>query len=121
MAASRTVAEFCDYCQTKGRGRGINVERARQGFQYLCEFLRGQVQGQPKPVDGVFVTFLRYLLKFPEILAWDYFQHESKEEVAKLMYGAIKTLRPDAQVGWHVYHRGTTWDAIYRAEMDYAE
>jgi hypothetical protein len=69
----------------------------------------------------VLVTFLRYLLKYPEILAWEYQWHEAKEEAAKLMYGAIKTIKPSAQVGWHVYHRGTSWDPIFRAEMEYAK
>ncbi|MEZ4865499.1 MAG: hypothetical protein R3C14_29585 [Caldilineaceae bacterium] len=112
---------FCDHCQAKGRARGINVERARQGFQTLYELIQGLQEGTAKVVDGVVATLWRIFLKYPEILAWDYFQHESKEEVAKLMYGGIKTISPTAQVGWHVYHRGTTWDIIYRAEMDYAE
>ena len=43
-----------------------------------------------------------------------------KEEVARLMYGAIKLIKPQAQVGWHIYH-WVGWQAIYRAEMDYAE
>ncbi len=36
------------------------------------------------------------------------------------MYGAIKSINPRAQVGWHVYHQGTTWDPIYRAATDYS-
>ncbi len=60
-------------------------------------------------------------MKYPEILAWELLWYETKEEVARLMYGAIKAIRPEVQVGWHVYHRGTTWDAIFRAAMDYGE
>jgi hypothetical protein len=112
---------FCEHCRAKGQARGIHVERARQGFQDLYEFVKGVQAGQAEARDGVLVEVLRHFLKYPEILGREYFQHESKEEVAKPMYGAIKMIKPAAQVGWHVYHRGTTWDAIYRAEMDYGE
>jgi hypothetical protein len=112
---------FCDHCRARGQARGINVERARQGFQTLYEFYMGLQSGTANVTDGVVVSLWRILLKYPEILAWDYLQHELKEEVAKLMYGAIKTIKPSAQVGWHVYHNGTTWDLLYRAQMDYAE
>ncbi len=112
---------FCQHCCARGQARGIDVERARLGFQKLYEFISGLLAGQDAPRDGVFVTVLRILLQYPEILAWEYQWHQAKEEVAKLMYGTIKAISPKAQVGWHIYHQGTTWDAIYRAEMDYAE
>lgn len=112
---------FCEHCRARGRARGIDVERARQGFQNLYELISNLLAGKSAPRDGVLVHVLRILLKYPEILAWEYQWYEAKEEVAKLMYSAIKAIKPEAQVGWHVYHQGTTWDAIYRAEMDYAE
>ncbi len=120
--AARTVPGcFCEYCRERSREKGINVERAREGLQHLYEFVQGLEDGSANARDGVLVTLLRYLLKYPEILAWEYQWHQAKEEVAKLMYGAIKTIKPAAQVGWHVYHRGTTWDPFFRAEMDYDE
>ena len=111
---------FCTHCQARGASSGINVERARQGFEKLHEFISSCLADKPAPVDGYFVSFLRILLKYPEILAWEYLWHQSKEEVARQMYGAIKAIKPTAQVGWHVYHP-VTWEPIYRAEMDYAE
>jgi hypothetical protein len=112
---------FCDHCQAKGRAKGINVERARRGFQELYELISGVQAGKPLPVEGVLISMLRLWLKYPEILAWEHLWHESKEEVAKLIYGAIKAIKPSAQVGWHIYHNGANWDLIYRAETDYAE
>ncbi len=112
---------FCDHCRKKATDKGINFERARQGFQQLFEYIQALKDGSANTVDGVMVSIWRILLRFPEILAWDYFQHQSKEEVAREMYGSIKAIKPDAQVGWHVYHRGTTWDMFYRAAMDYAD
>lgn len=112
---------FCESCRAKGRAQGINVDRARRGFQELYEFIYGLLQGTADATDGVLVTVLRYLLRYPEILAWEYMWHESRESLKREMYGAIKAIDPEAQVGYHVYHQGTTWDPIYRAEMDYSE
>ena len=37
------------------------------------------------------------------------------------MYQTIKSIKPDAIVGWHVDHQPSSWDIIYRAEMSYEE
>lgn len=111
---------FCEYCRARGRERGIDVERARDGFERLYRFVSDCLADKTAPVDGYFVQLLRLLLKYPEILAWEYAWHQAKEAVAREMYGAIKAIKSTAQVGWHVYH-AVTWEPIYRAEMDYAE
>ena len=112
---------FCEHCRTRGRAKGIDVERARKGFQDLFEYVRGLMAGAAKPVDGVFTGFLRVLLRYPEVLAWEYQYRLSREEVLQGMYGTVKGIRPDAQVGWHVDHQPSSWDLVYRAEMSYAE
>ena len=111
---------FCEHCARRGRDQGINVERARRGFESLYDFVSDCLADRPAPVDGYLVTFLRILLRFPEILAWEYTWHQAKEDVAREIYGTIKAIKPAAQVGWHVYHP-VTWEVFYRAEMDYAE
>jgi hypothetical protein len=111
---------FCPHCLANGEAQGINAQRARAGFEELHCFILDCISGESKPIDGYFVTFLRILLKHPEILAWEYAWHRSKEAVAREMYGVVKAIRPSVQVGWHVYH-AVTWDPIYRAEMDYSE
>ncbi len=112
---------FCPYCLEAGRARGIDTERARTGFRKLYELIEGLTSGTVIPADGVLVAILRLMLRYPEILAWEYLWHDCKEGLARRIYGAIKAIKPEAQVGWHVYHQGTTWDLIYRAEMDYSE
>jgi hypothetical protein len=74
-----------------------------------------------KPADGVFTGFLQILLRYPEILAWEYQYRQSREEVLQGMYAVVKGIRPDAQVGWHVDHQPSSWDIVYRAEMSYEE
>ena len=111
---------FCDYCCERARAEGINVERAKRGYRELHAFIQSCLHDDPPPSDGYHVTFVRILLKYPEILAWEYMWHQQKEDLSRRMYGAIKTIKPQAKVGWHVYH-SVTWQTIYRAEMNYAE
>lgn len=37
------------------------------------------------------------------------------------MHETIKSIRPEAEVGWHVDHQPSSWDLVYRAEMSYEE
>jgi len=112
---------FCDYCAQRARNHGIDPERARKGYRVLYEFVKGLKEGTVSPVDGAFVTFVRILMKYPEILAWDQQAHESKEDLAKLLYGTAKVIRPDMPFGIHVDHQESTWDIFQVAEIDYAD
>ena len=112
---------FCEHCVARGRAKGIDPERARKGFEELYLYVRGLMAGRPKPADGVFTGFLRVLLHYPEILAWEYQYRLSREEVMQGMYRTVKGIQPAAQVGWHVDHQPSSWDLVYRAEVTYAE
>jgi hypothetical protein len=112
---------FCEHCRARGKARGIDPERAREGFQKLYEYVRGLMSGESKPAEGVFTVFLRHLLRYPEILAWEYQYRLSREGVMRGMYEAIKRIKPQADVGWHVDHQPSSWDLVYRAEMSYEE
>ena len=112
---------FCEHCVARGRAKGIDPDRAREGFRRLFEYVRGLIAGDPRPAEGVFTVFLRHLIRYPEILAWEYQYRLSREEVMKGMYDTIKAIKPAAQVGWHVDHQPSSWDIVYRAEMSYEE
>jgi hypothetical protein len=112
---------FCEHCRARAREKGIDAERARKGFEELWVYVRGLSTGAAAPADGVFTGFLRVLLRYPEILAWEYQYRQSREEVLQAMYGTAKALKPSAEVGWHVDHQPSSWDLVYRAEMTYAE
>jgi len=109
---------FCSYCQRKGQEHGINVERARDGYIALEQWVK-QTLSQPRASDGTFVTLWRLLLEYPEIMAWEKFWFHSQEEVYGLIYGTVKEIKPTAQVGWHIMHL-VTMSPFYRAEQDYA-
>ena len=111
---------FCEHCRARGRDKGIDAERARQGFEMLYTYVRG-LMGGAKPADGVFAGFLRVLLRYPEVLAWEYQYRLAREEVLQGMYRTVKAIKPEAQVGWHVDHQPSSWDIVYRAEMSYEE
>jgi hypothetical protein len=112
---------FCEHCRARGRAKGIDADRAREGYENLYVYVRGLIANKPKPADGVFTGFLRILLRYPEILAWEYQYRLSREEVMQGIYRTVKAIKPEAQVGWHVDHQPSSWDLVYRAELSYAE
>jgi hypothetical protein len=112
---------FCEHCIKRGKAAGIDTERARAGFRALWEYAQGQIAGQPRPADGVFVGFMRVLLRYPEILAWEYQYRLGRENICAEMYKRAKSVKPTVEVGWHVDHQPSSWDLVYRAEMSYEE
>ncbi|HWB85189.1 MAG TPA: twin-arginine translocation signal domain-containing protein [Bryobacteraceae bacterium] len=112
---------FCDYCRARGRAHGIDPERARKGFENLYDYVQAMMTGKSKPADGVFVGALRVLIRYPEILSWEYQYRQSREEMEQALFKAVKATQPEAQVGWHISHQQSSYDLVYRAEMSYAE
>ncbi len=110
---------FCEFCRRKGEERGINVRRAQEGLLALDRRVQA-AWNEPRPADGYFVTFWRVLLEHPEILAWEKFWTDSQQEVYALIYGAAKNIKPEVQVGWHIYHINS-FSPFFRAEQDYAK
>lgn len=107
---------FCQFCQTKARSRGINVDRAKTGFLELEKFVRAGRAGH-RPVDGSYVTFWRLLLNYPELAAWEMLWTESLRETYAALYKTVKTAKPSVPVGWHIWHNNS-FNPIYRAEQD---
>jgi len=112
---------FCEHCRRRGQAAGIDVERARRGFEELHTYVQGQMAGQPRPADGMFVGFLRVMMRYPEILAWEYQYRAGREAICDAMYQRVKRIKPTAEVGWHVDHQPSSWDLVYRAELSYAD
>ena len=112
---------FCQHCLARAKANGIDADRARQGYKELTQYVQSVMSGADKPADGVFVGFLRHIMRYPEILAWEYQYRLSREEMLKAIYDAAKAVKPTAQVGWHVDHQPSSWDLVYRAEMSYSD
>jgi hypothetical protein len=113
------VTCFCQFCQTKAKERGINVERARQGFLELEKFVRASRAGK-RPVDGYYVEFWRLLLRYPELAAWEMLWTDSLRETYAALYKTVKAAKADVPVGWHIWHNNS-FNPIYRAEQDLRE
>lgn len=112
---------FCEHCQAQAEAAGTRVDQAMTGYRDLYECVQGVRSGrESKPRDGVLVGVLRRLIQYPEILAWERHWQEAREACAQGIFSAIKAVSPQAEVGWHIDHQQTTWDAIYRAGADYA-
>lgn len=112
---------FCPHCESRARREGISVPRARQGFAELHGFIAGLRAGGAAPADGVFTNVLRLLLRFPEVLAWDYQWRLALEEQGRRTHAIAKSARPAAQVGRHFDHQNTSWDAVFLAQWSYAD
>jgi hypothetical protein len=109
---------FCQFCQKKAAGLGIDVQRARRGFTELEQYVRAGRAGN-RPRDGYFVAFFRLLLMYPELLAWENLWEASREELQTQIYTLVKSIKPGLPVGWHIWHN-VSFSPFHRAEMDYA-
>ena len=110
------VTCFCQYCIAKAKSRGIDPDRARQGFLELQKFVAASHQNK-RPVDGYYVTMWRLMLRYPELLAWEMLWTDSLRETYAAIYEKIKSVKPSLQVGWHIWHNNS-FNPIYRAEQD---
>ena len=113
------VTCFCGFCEQKARERGINVARAREGYEALAGFVRAARQHN-RPVDGYYVTLWRLMLRYPELLAWEMLWTDSLRDTYQAMYGKVKAINPSIGVGWHIWHNNS-FNPIYRAEQDLSE
>lgn len=110
------VTCFCTFCQEKAKSRGVNVQRAFEGFRELEKWVRSCRSGQ-RPNDGYYVTLWRILFRYPEILAWETMWNDSVHETYEAIYKQTKSIRPEVQVGWHVWH-ALSFSAFFRAQTD---
>ena len=116
---NRAPTCFCEFCNARGKANAIDPARARQGYRALWQLAQGT--GHTRHADGIFASYLRVIMRYPEILAWEYQYRLSREEICAAMYKRVKSIKPTAEVGWHVDHQPSSWDMVYRAEMSYEE
>jgi hypothetical protein len=108
---------FCSFCCAKAQARGVSVARAKEGYIKLDQLFHAAAQSQ-RPSDGYFVTFMRTLFQFPEILSWNMLWHDSYHEVRAELYGTAKAIAPTKPFGFHVV-QNTTFSPFYSAADDY--
>jgi hypothetical protein len=117
--ASSRVTCFCERHQNAAKNAGINFERARAGYTKLDQFIHAALKNQ-RPTDGYFVEFWRILAEYPEIMAWDRLFDEGKHQVLAEVNAAVKGVRKNLQVGFHIEHVNS-FNPIFRATRRYEE
>jgi len=109
---------FCKFHRKEAAARGIDVQRALEGYRRLAAFTK-QAGANQRPVDGYFVEFWRIMVEFPEILAWEKLWNDGKYGTFKDIYKTAKSVRADLQVGFHIWHTAS-FSPFFRAEQDFA-
>jgi hypothetical protein len=112
-----TAGCFCTHCVAAAKREGINVERARTGYQELERWIAA-MKANRRPTDGAFVTFWRLLVEHPEVLAWERLWNEGLRDTYRAMYRKAHEIAPQKPMGWHVWHTNS-FAPFYRAEQDY--
>jgi hypothetical protein len=108
---------FCEYCQAKAAQQGIDFTRVKKAYLALEPYVRNGRAGK-RPRDGYYVEFWRILLRYPELLTWETFWADSMREMQREFYAKVKSIKPAAQVGFHIWHN-IAFNPMYRAEQDY--
>jgi hypothetical protein len=109
---------FCEHCCRKGRERGIDPQRAREGGRQLAKLVEAAQAGAPRPTDGWFINVWRVLMRYPDMLAWDQLWWDSLHDYRANLVGAIKAVRPEAEVGFHFQHATLMSHWLWRAGDD---
>jgi hypothetical protein len=107
---------FCEHCRASARNRGINVDRAVEGFKAL-ERVVADGRAHRRPLDGYHVTFWRLLLRYPELLAWEQMWHDNVHDTLRLLHDRVKEIDADVLFGSHVWHNHIM-SPVYRAAED---
>jgi len=113
------VTCFCDFCKRAASSRGIDPQRAIQGYSKLASLVTDH-RAASRPADGYFVSYWRLLLEYPEILAWEKLWNDGQQNTYGQIYRLAKSIRPEVAVGWHIWHNNS-FSPFYRAAQDYAE
>jgi hypothetical protein len=117
--ATSGISCFCSFCTAKGKARGIAVDRAKAGYVKLDHYFQITAKHE-RPADGFFVTFMRVLLEYPEVLAWHSLWTDSYHEVRAELYAAAKKIAPQKPFGFHMM-QNITFSPFYSAIDDYAK
>ncbi|MDO5736854.1 MAG: hypothetical protein Q4P15_10315 [Propionibacteriaceae bacterium] len=112
---------FCRYCREAGHQRGIDAERAAEGYRRVSTFLCAAASGSERPRDGYLITFMRLLSQYPEISQWENLWHDAHVSMYRSVYGQVKYHSSELQVGMHVWQKIDTFSPWLRAQHDPGE
>ncbi len=117
--SSSHITCFCDDHKKAAEERGINFERAKEGFNRLDGFVQRALKDE-RPSDGYYVEFERLLLEYPEMIAYQQLFDYGKHRILKDVRDAVKAVNKNLHVGFHIEHVNS-WNPFYRAGRNYEE
>lgn len=109
---------FCEHCCRLGAQRGIDPQRAREGYRQLDRLVNRAEAGEPAPADGWFISFWRLLQRYHEIMAWDQLFWDSLHDYRAAVVGTAKMVRREVHVGYHFQHATLLMHFPWRAGDD---
>lgn len=112
---------FCEHCRKKNSGKGIDPDRAKEGYTLLYEYIKKVESGTADKANTVMTNIWKYLQKYPEILGWNYEWFQTDENNQQEIYDRLKNINQDIVVGRHVDHQRSSWDPFYRSAVGYDE
>lgn len=116
---SAKVTCFCEHHQRAAAQHGIDFNRAKEGYIKLNGYVQNSLNGK-RPSDGYYVEFTRLLLDYPEIMAYNQLFDTGKHQVLKEVYNAVKGVRKNLDVGFHIEHTNS-FNPLYRASRSYED
>lgn len=111
---------FDEYFKAEARARGINIERAIEGYRHVDRFLEGVRKGD-RPRDGVFVTLLRHLLHHPEVLMWEKMWLDAHISFYAEVAGLVRFFNPKNEVGFGIWQVINTYNPYLKAQYDQSD
>ncbi len=111
---------FDEYFVAEGRARGIDPQRALEGYRKIDQFLVSVRQGE-RPRDGVFVMLLRLLLHHPEVLMWEKMWLDAHQALYHEIAGMIKFSDPKHEVGLGIWQLINTYNPYLKAQYDQSD
>ncbi|MDZ4767479.1 MAG: hypothetical protein SGI73_23320 [Chloroflexota bacterium] len=111
---------FDEFFVAEARARGIDPQRAIDGYRKIDLFLQGVRTGD-RPRDGVFVTLLRHLLHHPEVLMWEKMWLDAHQGLYHEISGMIRFSDPKHEVGLGIWQIINTYNPYLRAQYDQSD
>jgi hypothetical protein len=119
MAEGDVPTCFCPHCRRLAQEAGIDVEAARRGYFAFQEYFdRARAGIAP---DGFLIEFLRRLFEHPAVMQWEKLWLDSHKGLYHQIYGAVKFLAPEKEVGMHVWQLMDTFHPFLRAQYDFRD
>ncbi len=115
-----TSTGFDQYFIAEARSRGIDVQRAIEGYRKVDQLLQA-IRGGERYDEPVFIMVLRQLLHHPEVLMWEKMWLDAHHLFYREISGLIKFFDPANEVGLGVWQVINTYNPYLRAQYDQSE